>query len=409
MNLETYLRQATRGIWGKRRTDAILELCGNIEARIWTLEHQGKTQTEALEIALQEFGDARVVNAGMARVHTWPGLMRNLLLAGMCSSLIIVGVNPGQAQITIIHANNDANAPEAKRTWVSMNSLKANLEAVGIAVKDVPQKPIAQFGQKLEKNQPNPTPTLEFTFPGAKKVTRIQALMGAAISKDGRFISEEPYGFQDFSDAAQDDQVYIQLSSLTDHFHKTGLPISISGWHNPTFHVGQTRLRIGDDKTPMYPYNTYLGLADRFAQSQLGINSKGFTSPRWWSPVGEYQHDLQVNDAPGSIYVLVTASPPIGGLGLTFDAAVVNEFGQLGFLSAWKNLRFARNKAELEQDLKRILKLEVKSYLMGTQATGFGSAKQPANAVLLKLTGSFDPRDMGEIAMPTKPRSAAIK
>jgi hypothetical protein len=408
VNLETYLKRATRGIWGKRRTDAILELRGNIEARIWALQHQGKTPSQALKIALQEFGDPRAVNSEMARVHTWPGLLRNLLVAGLCSSAIIAGINSGQAQITIIHANNDANAPEAKRSWVNMNSLKANLEAAGIAVNDQPQKPVARFGQQLEKNQPNPTPTLEFRFPGAKKATKIQALVGDAISKDGRFISQEPYRMQDFSDAARDDQVYLQLSSLTSHFHETGLPISIDGWLNPTFQVGQTRLRIGDDQTPMIPYNIYVGLAEQFVASRLGIKFKGFTSPRWWSPTGEYRHGLQVKDAAGSIYVLVTVSPPMADFGVTFDVAVVNESGRLEFLSAWKNLRFGKNKAALEQDLKRVKTLEVKSYLMGSQNSGFGSAKHPANVLLLKLTGSYDPGNLGELIVPAREFSAAL-
>ncbi len=83
MNLEPYLKQATRGIWGKRKQDAILELRGNIEARIWALEHQGNTQTEALEIALQELGDARVVNAGFVQVESAPSVLRAVVLATM--------------------------------------------------------------------------------------------------------------------------------------------------------------------------------------------------------------------------------------------------------------------------------------------------------------------------------------
>jgi hypothetical protein len=101
MNLETYLKQATRGIWGKRKQDAILELRGNIEARIWTLEHQGKTQAEALEIALNELGDARVVNAGMTQVHTMPNVTRNILLAGLISSVAAMGWTSSTAQIQI--------------------------------------------------------------------------------------------------------------------------------------------------------------------------------------------------------------------------------------------------------------------------------------------------------------------
>lgn len=83
MNLETYLKQATRGIWGKRKQDAILELRGNIEARIWTLEHQGKTPTEALEIALNELGDARAVRAGFVQVQSFPSILRAVVLAAV--------------------------------------------------------------------------------------------------------------------------------------------------------------------------------------------------------------------------------------------------------------------------------------------------------------------------------------
>jgi hypothetical protein len=83
MNLETYLRQATMGLFGKAKHNAMLELRGNIEARIWTLEHQGKTPSEALEIALQELGGARVIRAGLLQVQFVPTMVRAVILAGI--------------------------------------------------------------------------------------------------------------------------------------------------------------------------------------------------------------------------------------------------------------------------------------------------------------------------------------
>lgn len=409
MNLETYLKQATRGIWGKRKQDAILELRGNIEARIWTLEHQGKLHSKALEIALRELGDARVVNSAMVRVHTWPGMMRGLLLAGLCSSAIIASLNSSQAQVSIIHANNDEKTQITKTAWISMSSLKANLEAAGIAVNDQPQTPIAQFGYKLEKNQPNPTPTLEFKFPGASKATKIQALVGLTITSDNRFQSDGKYSIRDFSSDAKPGEVYLNFASLRSHFLDTRLPVSVRGWRNPTWKIGQTRLQLGDETRPAFAYNTYLGLATQLLKLCLGYEPNNYTSPRWWSPSGEYRHNVRVSDLPGSVYALVTVTPPFFDPGVTFDVAVVNENLTLEFLSAWKNLQFDTRKNVLEQDIKQVKTLSMQSYLMGTQTTGFGSAKRPANVVLMKLTGSFDPRDMGEIVMPVKPRSAAIK
>jgi hypothetical protein len=83
MKLETYLKKATRGLWGQRKHDAMLELRGNIEARIWTLEHHGKTQAEALEMALQELGDPRAVRAGFVQVQSLPSILRAVVLAAM--------------------------------------------------------------------------------------------------------------------------------------------------------------------------------------------------------------------------------------------------------------------------------------------------------------------------------------
>jgi hypothetical protein len=83
MNLETYLRQATMGLFGKAKQNAMLELRGNIEARIWTLEHQGNTPSEALEITLQELGSARAIRAGLLQVQFVPTMLRAVILAGI--------------------------------------------------------------------------------------------------------------------------------------------------------------------------------------------------------------------------------------------------------------------------------------------------------------------------------------
>jgi hypothetical protein len=411
MNLETYLKQATRGIWGKRKQDAILELRGNIEARTWTLEHQGKTQAEALEIALHELGDARVVNTGMTQVHTMPGMMRNVLLAGLLSSFIVIAFNPGQAQVTVINASDNdsrtAQFPETTDAWISMGSLKANLEAAGIVVNGKPQKPVAAKFEPLESHQPNPTPTLEFTFPGAKQPTKLQALVGRAISSDGRFDSKKKYAIRNFSKDAKPGEVYLDIHSLMYVFQDSGLPVSLRGLRNPTVMVGTTNFQVGDDTTPMQAFNTHVGLAYQLFVQQMKLNIGSYTSPRWGTSK-TYLHVLRVNDKPGSVYALATISPT--GHEITLDVTLLVMNGQaLEFLSEWKTLQFVKTKTGFEQDLKTTKRQGMLAYLNSKQNTGLGSVQQPANAVLMKLTGFFAPANRGEVVMPNKPRSSAIK
>ena len=412
-NLETYLKQATRGIWGKRKQDAILELRGNIEARIWTLEHQGKTQTEALEIALNELGDARAVNAGMTQVHTMPNVTRNILLAGLISSFAITTLAT-RAQVTVIadDGTTDFSTPLTKSVFVSMSSLKANLEAAGIAVDDTPQAPADYFG-KPEKNQPNPTPTLEFTFPGAKYPTKIQAIIGLTITSDQRFASLRSDAPTMLSRNAKEGEIYINFPSIAYQLRNSGLPVSIKGWRNPELQVGKTKFQIGDEESPMYAYNTYLGIAARAMREQFGLdpnNTFSYTSPKWCSREDRKpchkMHAIRVKDTAGSIYAIASADNQDG---LTYEVARVSDTGILEFESPWNILVFGASKTGIEQDMKQIK----------TQRAKFGAAKrdsfgaylklgQPAHAVLLKLSGNFDPKTAAKIVIPAKTRSVAL-
>ena len=94
--LETYLRRAARGLWGRQRQEVMRELRGSIEARIWALEHQGLGTDEALEAALRELGDARHVSAGLNRVHILPRLLRLLLAAALA---VVASVQPVAARV----------------------------------------------------------------------------------------------------------------------------------------------------------------------------------------------------------------------------------------------------------------------------------------------------------------------
>jgi hypothetical protein len=100
LKLERYLKQATKGIWGRKKLEVINELRGNIESRVWMLEQQGFENLEALEMALDELGKPSEINAGMVKVHAMPKMLKALVVAAMLSSLAVVNVNLGTAQVT---------------------------------------------------------------------------------------------------------------------------------------------------------------------------------------------------------------------------------------------------------------------------------------------------------------------
>lgn len=142
--LETYLRRATRGVWGSKRTELIAELRGSIEARIWMLECQGYSSEHALETALTELGEPRAIAAGLIGVHTMPRIFRSTLALSLFAALSVTLINSSRAQIevavmgmkVITQPTNVVSGPPGRPVHylLSFESIKLNLEAAGISV-----------------------------------------------------------------------------------------------------------------------------------------------------------------------------------------------------------------------------------------------------------------------------------
>ena len=99
MTLEQYLKNATKGLYGKKKLEVKTEIEGNI--REMALEYQiaGMSESEAISKAILEFGEARVLSAGMVRVHTMPKIIKGVLLAGLISSFALVHFSSSFAEI----------------------------------------------------------------------------------------------------------------------------------------------------------------------------------------------------------------------------------------------------------------------------------------------------------------------
>jgi hypothetical protein len=95
---ERYLRQATRGLWGRKRLEVREELSAHLCERIKAHHLGDLSESDAIEKALAELGAPQHVSVGMAQLYTLPAVMgSSLALLALC--LVVVALWPrGVAQ-----------------------------------------------------------------------------------------------------------------------------------------------------------------------------------------------------------------------------------------------------------------------------------------------------------------------
>jgi hypothetical protein len=80
--LETYLKTATRGLWGQKKLEVREELEAHMLERAHKHELLGMAREAAISKAIQELGNARVINQHMMEVYMFS---KQLLLGGICA------------------------------------------------------------------------------------------------------------------------------------------------------------------------------------------------------------------------------------------------------------------------------------------------------------------------------------
>ena len=400
--LETYLRRATRGVWGTKRTELIAELRGSIEARIWMLECQGYASERALEVALTELGQARVIAAGLIGVHTMPKIFRSTLALGLFAALSVTLINSSRAQIEVSKGSFVVTTGTERflvtgsfdAYFLNFESIKKNLEDAGIVVDATPQKSLdAAYGTAV-------LPTLRFRLLGSDREMSLQAtesfmntaLRATAIS----VLTSQSAASSDTVDASGTitssgkpsiEEKAVSLSSFARQLLKrSGLPVRVLGWRNPTIEVGTTKLQIGSEKSSASPREIFVDTAGRTVQS-------GFPQVNgWFLFSGDQHHVLRVNDSPGTVYAVVTSAPSTATM-QSIDAARVADDGVLYFDTPYKVLEFVKTPLDLVRDRANIGK------------PGYGSSSRPAKALLIRIT----PDLKTSFVMPARVRSGAIK
>jgi len=254
--LEPFLRQATRGLWGLERRLVRAELEGHLRLRIDELQLSGLSPQAALERSLEELGHPSAISAGMRRVYVWPRLWPSLALLALALSLWLAWPHRPPEVATVPW---QMDTPRAVRpTLVRLADVQANLKRQGLGLERIRIWSVGLVG-------------LQF--------------------KEGELFARV---------VLQDAQEYLPLDDLVLSAVQQGIPFRLSGWASPSLQIGKTTLRLGG---PVDPYSAYAYLA-RWAVLGPGA------APSLFRRQGRCVQQIALPDPPGTVYALLTGDPP---------------------------------------------------------------------------------------------------
>ena len=114
---EQFLRAATRGLWGRAKRDAALELRGAVEDKIYRYTLLGMTEADAERAALRDLGSPAAIARDLGVVHSVPQGAKVALFVGLVGALGLQAA----AQIPAVRA---MPAPRAEQTYLEPEWLR---------------------------------------------------------------------------------------------------------------------------------------------------------------------------------------------------------------------------------------------------------------------------------------------
>ena len=189
-------------------------------------------------------------------------------------------------------------------------------------------------------------------------------------------------------------QIYLDANLLARAVIRAGLSVSVKGWINPQLQVNGANIQLG---TALQPVDaaSLLGLALEPLAAQLGLRDLA-SVPGLQTPLAS-THTLRLaGPVPlEEVYALVSVMWLPSNLGpdhaaptLAFGLARPSADGRLTF-----DLPYDLFYVQLSGDLTD-LKRDAARLLDPAARPAYASARQPAHAVLLKLSGQLAPQDM---------------
>jgi hypothetical protein len=418
-DLERYLRNASKGTYGKTRALIRNELEANIRIRGKELEHHGLSETQAISRALEELGAANHISTGMTGVYTMKTFKKTVLPLSITAALFAATLPFGIAQIQAVIPNFGKwliYDKEERAPFLNLNDLRHDLEKAGVKVQDqmqainpseIPQSEI------IKKPYPEKTRTLSFDLENSSQAIEIKALPGFSIGADGL---EPQY--------KANENVYVAFYYLLAKIRLAHVPVTLKGWKNPQLQIDQVSLNLGTDSSSVDARQFYAdaltgaySLEKDKKPDQLPQTSSFMLNEARGSQFK--RHAIRVKAKTGTVFaVLSNLNTPgvksnITGEFLGYNTmhtsfGQVNASGMLEFYAPWSTLEFVQNFTGLSADFKQLEKIGGNTKALAVSK--LGSSSQPAKALLIRMTGRLDDGAPNtELAFPVNPRSNATR
>ncbi|WP_295816970.1 permease prefix domain 1-containing protein [uncultured Deinococcus sp.] len=272
--VERYLNRATRGLWGQKKRDAVTELRGAIEDKVYRHQLCGLSDVEAERAALRDLGNPAAVARDLNRVHTGPQVTRMTLLLGVTGLLGFQAV----AQVNVVRAIPDprwtVNCRFDDAYLASLPPDTAAATRTQLAQPGGRERLVAQCKADAAASIGNQLLRLADVWAAfrASGVT-VQQFPGSAGLYNIAFTATDAPRLLDLSQSVQvvGGEKYVDtLSFMTLLADRTDVPLQIIGTVNPTLTVGPASLRLGTGTAPVRASDVYAGALFRQFELQLG-------------------------------------------------------------------------------------------------------------------------------------------
>jgi hypothetical protein len=297
-DLEKFLRQASRGLWGRERQTVRRELESHIRHRANRYEVSGSSEQDAIKLAIADLGEAREINSGMKGVYSVPTTIRAGVLTAALATFVFMGVQLSTAQVTGTYQFPTPDCIEKNQAtytivdqeyrcnygngefYVSIQSVQMVLEPLGVIFKKLTDREII------------------IRFPEGESVTMPTHLGDWQAADKSNKLHDLPII-----------NGYIYASTFIEKLFSTHLRASIEGWDNPKITVGKTSFRLGTDSQIVNAGSAYGGLISRMLRNTMmdfGTWPSFGTDVKLVEPARTFTHKIQVNLKPASIAVVLS-------------------------------------------------------------------------------------------------------
>ncbi|MFC4455106.1 permease prefix domain 1-containing protein [Deinococcus sonorensis] len=301
-----YLKRATRGLWGQKRRDAMMELRGAIEDKVYRHQWCGLSEDQAVDAALRDLGNPATIARELGFIHTGPQVARLTLLLGITTLLGLQAVAQVQ-QIPTAYTRSDIDTTCQVAT-------PAQLKTATKAEQEQYLKRIASYGGTqafVQKCRNGELPIVGLPLLRVNDILAALKAGGVEVGDQTDYTSTTSttplIAYTGKSPGTQYQTVdiggkrYISSGSLIAFlFFATSEPLHLSGVQNPVLGVGKAQLQLGTVHAPIFATNVVASLI---------LQGLGSNLPR-----------------PGE---LVLAAEPLGPVSSVLQLAVPGQDGEL--------------------------------------------------------------------------------